>query len=192
MLNIAKGSKMKFVEELRKKNVIEYVLYMWQMEDLVRAFKGNYESLNKNVILPQNLAPETIAEMQLFYRSLCEQLTSQNKLEQGHLNILAELMAELNLLHQSLLTVIKDAKYIKALEENKSHIETYKDKSLAKDKGDVNILLEALYGKLVLKLKGEKISAETEMVMTEFSKILGHLNKRYNEMKNGTLDYGMN
>lgn len=183
---------MKFVETLQKQNVIEYILYMWQMEDLVRAFRGNYDLLNKQIILPQNLDLAIEKEMQKFYANLCQQLTQQNKLEQGHLNSLAELMAELNLLHQSLQSHLKDDKYIAALQKSKASLDGYREKSLAKDKGDLNIMLEALYGKLVLKLKGEKISTETDAVMTSFSKILGHLNKKYFEMKNGTLDYGLN
>jgi len=34
----------------RKENIAEYLLYMWQMEDIVRAFNLDIERIRQNII----------------------------------------------------------------------------------------------------------------------------------------------
>ena len=36
----------------RKENIAEYLLYMWQVEDLIRANKFDMDSINRTVIAP--------------------------------------------------------------------------------------------------------------------------------------------
>ena len=36
--------------KLRKENICEYLLYMWQIEDLIRAFNLNIDSINERII----------------------------------------------------------------------------------------------------------------------------------------------
>lgn len=43
--------------EKRKKNVAEYVLYMWQVEDTIRAFNFNINTLEENSFLNSNNLP---------------------------------------------------------------------------------------------------------------------------------------
>ena len=40
---------MKVAKEKKKNNIAEYVLYMWQLEDLIRAFNFDIAALEKNV-----------------------------------------------------------------------------------------------------------------------------------------------
>ena len=44
--------------QLKAKNIAEYLLYMWQIEDLIRANKLDIESIVKNVVEPYGLDPE--------------------------------------------------------------------------------------------------------------------------------------
>ena len=37
-------------EQLRKQNIAEYLLYMWQIEDLIRANDCDIEKIKANVI----------------------------------------------------------------------------------------------------------------------------------------------
>ena len=37
-------------KKLKKENICEYLLYMWQVEDLIRAFGLNIDLLNERII----------------------------------------------------------------------------------------------------------------------------------------------
>ena len=37
-------------QQLKKQNIAEYLLYMWQIEDLIRANRFDMESIRKNII----------------------------------------------------------------------------------------------------------------------------------------------
>ena len=41
---------MYIAQELRKKNIAEYLLYMWQIEDLIRAYGCSLARINKEYI----------------------------------------------------------------------------------------------------------------------------------------------
>ncbi len=44
--------------EKRESNIVEYILYMWQVEDLIRAYQFDIESIKTNVIPQYNLSGE--------------------------------------------------------------------------------------------------------------------------------------
>lgn len=41
---------MLIAREKRKSNVAEYILYMWQVEDMLRAMQMDIELVNRNVV----------------------------------------------------------------------------------------------------------------------------------------------
>jgi hypothetical protein len=48
----------------KKENIAEYVLYMWQIEDIIRAYKFDIEAIKANIIaafkLPQDQEKELV------------------------------------------------------------------------------------------------------------------------------------
>ena len=53
--------------ELRKKNIAEYILYMWQIEDLIRAYDFNIELIDKNLISKFKKSDEILREIKNWY-----------------------------------------------------------------------------------------------------------------------------
>jgi len=41
---------MLIARKLKKENICEYLLYMWQIEDLIRAFDLNIDTINERII----------------------------------------------------------------------------------------------------------------------------------------------
>ena len=64
----------------------------------------------------------------------------------------------------------------------------------SKDEGvsDILICLNALYAKLLLKLKKVGISDSSEEAFTSFSNLLSHIALRYKEMYQGRLNFSAN
>jgi len=59
-------------------------------------------------------------------------------------------------------------------------------------KNDVDACITALYGLLILKMKGTKISPATQEAMDSFAKFLAALAKQYKDMKSGELNFNLN
>ena len=52
-------------EQLRKKNIAEYLLYMWQVEDVVRAFGLDAEKMAKEYVPQFGLDAEKSEELKV-------------------------------------------------------------------------------------------------------------------------------
>jgi hypothetical protein len=75
------------------------------------------------------------------------------------------------------------------LEQATPSIEEFKSKSNLKDKNNVELILHAMYMKLLMRLKKQEISSETEEAFDAMRILLAYLVKSYHEMKNGTLSF---
>lgn len=166
---------------------MEYVLYMWHIEELVRSMNMDIHEIEHGVIVGFNLNNQQNAEMIDWYKNLIAEMKSQRIQEKGHLEELNELMTELVYLHTSLLTVYRDTEYQTLLSGAQDDIEAIKSKSGGKRASDVELCMNALFGVLVLKLKGKKVSEATQEAVKSISKLMAHLAKQYNRMKEGTL-----
>lgn len=70
--------------EKRKNNIAEYLLYMWQIEDLIRANKFDIESIRANVIDRfEGLSPEDKHRMEEWYESLVDMMRREGIVEKG-------------------------------------------------------------------------------------------------------------
>ena len=54
----------------RKENIAEYLLYMWQVEDLIRANKFDMDSINRTVIAHYDQPEEVKKEIAQWYEEL--------------------------------------------------------------------------------------------------------------------------
>ena len=51
-------------QELRKTSIAEYLLYMWQIEDIIRAYGCSLPVIKKNYIERFNFTPEQVSYLQ--------------------------------------------------------------------------------------------------------------------------------
>ena len=83
----------------RKENIAEYLLYMWQIEDLIRANGLDINKIISNVIDRYDLSPEQRKSMIEWYESLIDMMRREDVVDKGHLqmnrNIIGDL-ADLN------------------------------------------------------------------------------------------------
>ena len=77
---------MLIAEEKKKTNIAEYILYMWQIEDIIRSSKFDLEQINTNIISKFDAPSEVKYDMKLWYRNLIEQMMKEGISEKGHLS----------------------------------------------------------------------------------------------------------
>ena len=94
---------MKIAQQLKEKNIAEYLIYMWQIEDLIRANGCDIEKIKSTIIAPYPLTEEQKAELTQWYMDLIEMMRHEGIMEKGHLQINKNIITWLTDLHLQLL-----------------------------------------------------------------------------------------
>ncbi|MEN9947305.1 MAG: hypothetical protein RL106_128 [Bacteroidota bacterium] len=174
-----------------KNGAAEYLLFMWQMEDLLRAVHFDAEALDGFISTYAETPEEVQAEKQWF-EGMVRDMKVERIEQRGHLSELDEMMTELTYLHQSLLKVSKDPEYLSLYQIAKPNMDEYSSRAKGIGTNEVELCLQALYGLLVLRLRREKISEETQAAMDSFSALMAGLSKEYFKMKQGDQKAALN
>lgn len=74
---------MKIAQQLKEKNIAEYLIYMWQVEDLLRANGCDIDRIRQNIILryPEEERPA----LEEWYGNLADMMRAEGVTEKGHL-----------------------------------------------------------------------------------------------------------
>jgi hypothetical protein len=145
---------------LKKNNIAEYILYLWQLEEYLRAF-------------PQQ------ADANQELHDLSEMMHQENILEKGHLQLAQNALSELEDLHNDLLD--QEATYRAAMLQLTPSLNLLKAKTDRPTMSDIEACLILLYQIMLLKLQKRTISSETEQVQMQATKVLQYLSKTYKE-----------
>ena len=177
------------IARLKKEtNIVEYLIYMFQIEDIIRSFKFDINQIDQAVVQRFDQPDEVKLEIRTWYEGLINDMKAQNILEVGHLQELKEIISGLEVLHQTLLTTIQDKDYQEKYEVAKSALTELVRKSGGKHfQSEIEIALNGIYGLLVLRLKQEKVAQTTEDELAKVSQLLARLAYQYQQMKMGKL-----
>jgi len=180
---------MHIAQQKLKENIAEYILYMYQTEDVIRAYNFDLDAILENYVKPQLPDNSFLSQYSKWYSDLIQNMKSQRIEKAGHLHEINEVMVEISYLHTTLMNIIKDEKYKTLFENALQNIEDFKEKSNLKDKNHIEIAFHALYMKLLLKLQKKEISAESEEAFDTMRVLLAYIARAYHQMKNGSLDF---
>jgi len=170
-------------------NIAEYILYMYQVEDVIRAYNFDVEAIIENYVRPQLPDESFVGQYRKWYTDLVTQMKAQQLQKTGHLLDLRDIMVEISYLHNTLINLTGDHKYKDLVERSTPFVEEFRGKSNLKDKNQIELLFGAMYMKLLLKLQKKEISAETEEAFDAMRIQLAYLSQAYHKMKKGDLDF---
>ncbi|MBN2215467.1 MAG: DUF4924 family protein [Bacteroidales bacterium] len=173
--------------EKRKSNIAEYVLYMWQVEDLIRAYHFNMDLIEEHIISQFKQPEKTIHEIKNWYANTIVMMHEEGIQQKGHLGIVRDVILRMNDLHLKLIHQNNDGQYLNYFNQAKININDLKSKLPNANTNDVETCLDGLYGLLLMRLKGREISKETETAMQTFSKFLAMLSFRFKQLEEGEL-----
>lgn len=174
--------------KLKKENICEYLLYMWQVEDLIRAFQLDIDALNERIIKPYPVSDNERKSLYDWYESLIEMMRLENIQKEGHLQLNKNVVLELDELHESLLKTGKDTGYNAKFYHVLPFI-TQLRKQGKTDISDIELCFNFQYGIMLLRLKKAEITEQTLQAQTEISKYMVLLAKNYNLYKSGELNF---
>ena len=144
----------------KKDNIAEYILYLWQMEDYLRAF-------------PQQ------AEATTELHELNEMMHREGIMESGHLQLASNALDELEELHAQLLD--EDAMYRAAIMRLQPSLNLLKAKTDRPTMSDIEACLLLLYQIMMLRLQKKEITPETAQVQQQATQLLQFLSKTYRD-----------
>ncbi len=165
-------------EQKKKENIAEYVLYLWQIEDLIRANKLDIKLIETNLIKSFNLPAAEFQKMSAWYSDMIQQMKDEKITERGHLSFLNDVINSLNEIHEKLIAS-EDAAYMELYEKAKPNIKILKTKG-NRNINDINVCFNGLYGILLLKIQNKKISNATDKARKTISNLVAFLAKEYN------------
>ena len=174
--------------ELRKKNIAEYLLYMWQVEDLLRANGLSMEKIEKSLVEPYSLPEEQRKELLEWYSNLVEMMRLEDVRENGHLQINKNVTIMLVDLHLRLLKSPKVPFYSAAYYKALPFIVEFRNKSNGRDKNEIENCFDALYMVWLMRLQKREVSEQTLEATGEISKFISMLSLYYSEEEAGRLD----
>jgi hypothetical protein len=177
-------------KELRKKSIAEYLLYMWQIEDMIRAMGCSLPLIKKAYVSKFTDYTEDQKEEELdWFGNLVRMLNEEGKREQGHLNINTIVVKDMVDLHNRMLQSNKfpiySAEYYKVL----PFIVELRNRG-DKDVNEIETCLDALYGIMMLRMQKKEITPETEHAIKEISIFIGLLSDYYIKDEKEGLDFG--
>ena len=168
-------------QQKRQENIAEYLLYLWQVEDLLRACHLDIDTVDKAVIARYDVDEKTRHDIREWYESLIKMMEMENVREKAHIRVCHNVLIRLNDLHQQLLAdqgrfPEYHADYYRTLpiivqlraslpeQERPSELET---------------CFNALYGVMMLHLQGKEISQDTAAAIAQISHFIGMLAAYY-------------
>lgn len=165
-------------KSIREKSVVEYLLYMWQMEDLIRAYGCSLTRIRREYIDRFDYTDQQKDEEEDWFGDLIRMMNQEGKREKGHLAINEVLLQDLGDLHVRLLQSTRfpfySAEYYRVL----PFIVELRQKG-DKEIGEIETCLNALYGVMLLRMRQKPISPETAHAIKAITTFLGMLSDYY-------------
>ena len=171
-------------KQKRKENIIEYLLYMYQIEDTIRAVDMNFDVLNEKVISRYNVQDREKEELNKWYRQLMLQMKDDGVEKSGHMIFLQQLANEVNDLHLWLLKQEDLKVYKNEYEKAKPLLLEFQQKIKTSYQTEIDIALNALYYYVLMKMKSHQVHSETKSatgLISGFLKNLAHYFRQYEE-----------
>lgn len=199
---------MLIAKELRKKSIAEYLLYMWQIEDIIRAYQCSLTKIRREYIDKFDYTDVQKDEEEDWFGDLIRMMNQEGCRESGHLQINKVVMQSLNELHALLLASSKfpfySAEYYRVLPfivELRGKTKQVADRMARKNEpnlkeiaanlghSEIETCFDLLYGVMMLRLQKKEISHETEVALKEITTLIGMLSDYYLKDKTEGLQF---
>lgn len=183
--------------KLKTENRAEYLLYMWQVEDILRLYACDADRLAAEYLVRFDVPADIAAEMRQWYADLCDMMRSEGKVLGGHLQICENVIIGLADLNAQLLAsekfpyykqmYYKVLPYVVELRAKRNAASHSADEAENSPEAELRQLFELLYGVMLLRLQKKEVSPDTLRATADISMLLGQLSDYYMADRAGEL-----
>ncbi len=180
---------MDIAQSKRKENIAEYILYLWQLEDILRGLQFSPEAIFSQLIEPRTDIGEDKKHLHLlWYIDITNLLKEEDKEEKGHLEHTLHLIDDMNNLHLQLQKLPIGEHYRKTL-SNLTPLLPELRKILANDGvTDIELCFRALYATMLYRIKGEGAKSAVSDTLELISPVIAELSAMYRKVETGEVD----
>lgn len=181
---------MYIARKLRSENIAEYILYLWQLEDLLRACEFNGDNIYTSLVASQgNLTPEQQLDLFTWYMDMVSLMREEDKGAHGHLSHSLHLISDLNDLHLRLLKYPIGKAYRDMFAPLAVQLPSIHEAIGEKELSDIEVCFRALYSVMLLRLKGvENKTSYISDVLELISPVIAYLSMMYLRVERGEED----
>ena len=181
---------MYIAQSKRKENIAEYILYLWQLEDLLRALQFSPEAVYSQLVQKQERLNEQQKQQALvWYMELAGLLREEGKEQSGHLEHTMHLIADLDNLHRQLLTLPAGENYRRLYGAVAPELPGLKSKLGKPGMSDVELFFRALYAVMLYRIKGDRSKqGYIDDVIGLISPVVAELATMFRRVERGEVD----
>lgn len=173
----------------RRENIAEYILYLWQLEDLLRALQYSPEAVFSQLVEPRKDIPEEQKHVHLlWYMDLANLLHQEGKDEKGHLEHTLHLIADLHDLHLQLLKLPIGEHYRQTWARLEPELPRLREILGNPGMSDTELLFRALYAAMLYRIKGEGDKSAVADTLELISPVVAELADMYRKVETGKVD----
>ncbi|MEM9390524.1 MAG: DUF4924 family protein [Bacteroidota bacterium] len=169
---------MTIAERKKQENISEYIIHMYQTEDLIRAFEFDLNQITEYVIKHIPGDENEKKQLILWYAEVITQMSEEGIKKDGHLKSTQEIVTRLQDLKNILLTT--DQEFITIWKTAQKTVESNQDKT---GTNEIQVCLNGIYGLLLLRLNGQPVSDEILKQADQFGNVLSYLSYKYKQQK---------
>lgn len=170
---------MYIASQKRKENIAEYILYMWQIEDIIRANDCDIDRIKANIIDRSGLDEARRNEMTEWYESLIDMMRREGVTKSGHLQLNHNILNQLVQLHQALLADPAFPEYTAEFYKTLPYIVELRSKAGDSKVGEIETCFTALYGMLMMRLQKKEIGPDTQEAIKQITRFIALLAKDF-------------
>jgi hypothetical protein len=137
----------------RDENIAEYILYIWQLEDLLRAMQFSPETVFRTLVAPRDATDEWKIAALDWYMEIAGLLQKEDKAEGGHLGHTLHLIADMNDVHLTLMEQPSGREYRKLFERLAPELPRLRETLGRDDASDIELAFKALYAAMLYRIK---------------------------------------
>lgn len=172
---------MLIAQKRRKENIVEYMLYMWQVEDLLRANELDMSKVEERVLASYGITDEDLyRQVYDWWDNLAEMMRLEKKETSGHLQVTQGLMNDVYNFHLYLLTQPDEIPYQNAFKTAWPDLSVLMQRIPNGDKlHHVELALTGIYDYFLLKLQRKVVLADTTNAIMRISHFMAQLSAKY-------------
>lgn len=184
---------MDIAQAKRRENLAEYILYLWQLEDMLRALQFSPEAIYSQLVAPRrDLDEGQKSAFLMWYIEIGNLLRQEGKEEKGHLEHTLHLIRDLHDLHLQLLQLPVGehyrSTYRRLLEPQLPRLRMIMGNGGRIDISDTELCFRALYATMLYRIKGEGEKSAVSDTLAYISPVIAELADMHRKVETGKVD----
>ena len=180
---------MDIAQAKRRENIAEYILYLWQLEDLLRALQFSPEAIFSTLIAPRkDIADEQKHVFLLWYMDIPTLLHQEGKDEKGHLEHTLHLIGDLHDLHLQLMKLPVGEHYRRTYARLEPELPRLRAVLGNPGMNDTELCFRALYAAMLYRIKGEGEKSAVADTLEFISPVIAELADMHGKVERGEVD----